>query len=90
MHVQIMSNGKYKSIMHMVLTNRERERLSIASFYSPSYSAEIGPAPDLVDESQNPSLYKTLSHAQFIHHLLVDKLHEKRVLDFVKLDSTST
>lgn len=88
--LEIMSNGRYKSIMHRVLTNRERERLSIAAFYSPSYSAEIGPAPDLVDQSQNPPLYKTLSHAQFLRHLLVDKPHLKRVLDLVKLDSTST
>lgn len=88
--VEIMSNGKYRSVMHRVITNREKERLSIAAFYSPSYSAEIGPAQELVDQSQHPPLYKTISHAQFLRHLLVDKLREKRVLDFVKLDSTPT
>lgn len=88
--LEVMSNGKYKSVMHRVLTNRERERLSVAAFYSPSYSAEIGPAQELVDQSQHPPLYKTLSYAQFLSHLFVDKLHKKRVLDFVKLDSSST
>lgn len=88
--VEIMSNGKYRSVMHRVITNREKERLSIAAFYSPSYSAEIGPAQELVDQSQHPPLYKTISHAQFLRHLLVDKLREKRVLDFVKLDSART
>ena len=71
--------------MHMVLTDIEKERLSIASFYSPSYSAKIGPAPNLVDQSQLPPLYKTLIQAQFLRHLLVDKVNWQRALDFVKI-----
>ncbi|MCL7026250.1 hypothetical protein MKW94_008059 [Papaver nudicaule] len=56
--LEVITNGKYKSVMHRVLTQTEGTRMSIASFYNPGSDAVIYPAPELlekekaVDESQ--------------------------------------
>ncbi|XP_052202811.1 1-aminocyclopropane-1-carboxylate oxidase 5 [Diospyros lotus] len=46
--IEVLSNGRYKSVWHRVLVNREGTRRSIASFYNPSLHATIAPAPELV------------------------------------------
>ncbi|CAK9160354.1 unnamed protein product [Ilex paraguariensis] len=48
--VEVLSNGRYKSVWHQVLANPDEKRRSIASFYNPSLKATIGPAPELVDK----------------------------------------
>ncbi|KAL2338439.1 hypothetical protein Fmac_012885 [Flemingia macrophylla] len=54
--LQIMSNGIFKSIMHRVVTNTERLRISVAMFNKPDPENEIGPVEGLIDESR-PRLY---------------------------------
>ncbi|GMH21600.1 hypothetical protein Nepgr_023442 [Nepenthes gracilis] len=51
--IEVLSNGRYKSVWHRVLATSNGNRRSIASFYNPSLSATIAPAPQLV-EMANP------------------------------------
>lgn len=44
----MITNGKYKSVMHRVVARRDGNRMSIASFYNPGADAVIFPAPELV------------------------------------------
>uniref|UniRef100_A0A0A9F8J8 Acco20 n=1 Tax=Arundo donax TaxID=35708 RepID=A0A0A9F8J8_ARUDO len=46
--LEVITNGRYKSVMHRVLTRPEENRMSIASFYNPGADAVIFPAPALV------------------------------------------
>lgn len=55
--MQIMSNGMFKSPVHRVVTNRERERISLAVFFIPNSDKEIEPVNGLIDETR-PRLYK--------------------------------
>ncbi|CAK7324038.1 unnamed protein product [Dovyalis caffra] len=55
--VEIMSNGIFKSPVHRVVTNRERERNTLAVFCIPESDKEIKPADGLISEI-TPSLYK--------------------------------
>ncbi|GMY34104.1 protein SRG1-like [Fagus crenata] len=55
--MEIMTNGMLKSPVHRVLTNSERERISVAMFYSPEPKKEIGPEEGLVNE-ERPKLFK--------------------------------
>jgi len=57
--IEIMSNGIYKSPVHRVVTNREKERISVATFCIPDGDKEIQPADGLVSEAR-PRLYKTV------------------------------
>ncbi|CAN6902237.1 hypothetical protein Bca4012_096885 [Brassica carinata] len=51
--LEVITNGKYKSIMHRVMTQKEGNRMSIASFYNPGSDAEISPAPSLVEKDSD-------------------------------------
>ncbi|PIN25132.1 Iron/ascorbate family oxidoreductase [Handroanthus impetiginosus] len=46
--VEILSNGVYKSALHRVMTMKDGNRLSIATFYNPAGDAIISPAPTLL------------------------------------------
>lgn len=48
--IEVLSNGRYKSCWHRVLTSTSGNRRSIASFYNPSLKATISPAPQLVEK----------------------------------------
>ncbi|CAN4100181.1 unnamed protein product [Withania somnifera] len=55
--MEIMSNGIFKSPVHRVLSNSERDRISVAVFYTPEVGKEIGPEDDLVN-GDRPKIYK--------------------------------
>ncbi|XP_051128383.1 1-aminocyclopropane-1-carboxylate oxidase-like [Andrographis paniculata] len=48
--LEVITNGKYKSVMHRVIAQAEGARMSIASFYNPGSDAVIYPAPALVEK----------------------------------------
>ncbi|KAF7080599.1 hypothetical protein CFC21_084653 [Triticum aestivum] len=48
--LEVITNGRYKSVMHRVLTRPDGNRMSLASFYNPGADAIIFPAPALVEE----------------------------------------
>ncbi|KAL6217157.1 hypothetical protein ACLB2K_010374 [Fragaria x ananassa] len=62
--MEILSNGKYKSVLHRSLVNKERMRMSWAVFIVPPHEAVIGPLPELVDE-QNPAKYSTKTYSEY-------------------------
>ncbi|GLJ33682.1 hypothetical protein SUGI_0676910 [Cryptomeria japonica] len=83
--IEVMTNGRYKSIEHRAMTNKEKTRLSIATFYHPSLDEEVAPANNLVDE-KNPSLYKKFKHQEYIHYYMSKQLNGKKSLaDFAKI-----
>lgn len=48
--LEVITNGKYKSVMHRVVAQTDGNRMSIASFYNPGSDALIYPAPALVEK----------------------------------------
>ncbi|MFS7930610.1 putative hyoscyamine (6S)-dioxygenase [Helianthus anomalus] len=55
--LSIISNWKFKSVKHRVVTSTHETRLSIAAFVNPSPNCIIEPAKNLVNELE-PTLYK--------------------------------
>ncbi|XP_044480332.1 1-aminocyclopropane-1-carboxylate oxidase 5-like [Mangifera indica] len=49
--IEVLSNGKYKSVWHRVNAKPDGNRKSIASFYNPSLKATIAPAPELIEKA---------------------------------------
>ncbi|KAJ7959106.1 Flavonol synthase [Quillaja saponaria] len=64
--LEVLSNGKYKSVLHRSLVNKERTRMSWAVFCVPPHEAVIGPLPQLLDD-QNPARYSTKTYAEYRH-----------------------
>ncbi|GAV77904.1 2OG-FeII_Oxy domain-containing protein/DIOX_N domain-containing protein [Cephalotus follicularis] len=50
--IEVLSNGRYKSVWHRILVYPEGNRRSVASFYNPSLRATIAPAPQLVEQAK--------------------------------------
>jgi len=64
--------------------NKERERLSVAAFHSPSSDSVIGPHPDIV--RVNEAKYKTVNNEDFMKLFFSAKLDGKSSLDRMKLN----
>nr|CAA64856.1 1-aminocyclopropane-1-carboxylate oxidase [Musa acuminata AAA Group] len=48
--LEVITNGKYKSVLHRVVALTDGNRMSIASFYNPGSDAVVFPAPTLVQK----------------------------------------
>ncbi|KAH9612716.1 hypothetical protein KSS87_019339 [Heliosperma pusillum] len=68
--LEIISNGIIKSVVHKVVIDKERERISVAVATIPSPDKEIGPLTDLIDR-QGAQLYKKITNyiALFLQHI---------------------
>ncbi|CAL4994088.1 unnamed protein product [Urochloa decumbens] len=67
-HLEIYSNGRYKSKLHRVRVNSSSPRISAASFHSLPAERVIGPAAEMVDE-RNPRRYMDTDYANFLAFL---------------------
>lgn len=83
---QIATNGIYRSIEHRATVNREKERLSIATFLSPKLDAELGPAPSLITQ-ESPALFRRVNVADFLRGYLSRELHGKSYVDVMRIQS---
>jgi isopenicillin N synthase-like dioxygenase len=77
-----MSNGIFKSLVHRVVTNSERERITLAVFCIPELEIEIGPVDGLVNES-TPRLYKKVKNYVDIYFQYYQQ--GKRPIDAAKI-----
>lgn len=74
--IEILSNGKYKSILHRGLVNKEKVRISWAVFCEPPKEKIIlEPLPETVSENE-PPLFPPRTFAQHIQHKLFRKNQE--------------
>eukprot|EP00249_Psilotum_nudum_P004555 c18066_g1_i2 orf=221-607(-) len=81
--IQILTNGKYKSVEHRVITNSEKPRMSIASFLNPAMDTKISPLNQLVDDS-NPALYRETLFGDYFTNSWAKHLDSKDNLKFSK------
>ena len=51
----MITNGKYKSVVHRVIAQTDGTRMSIASFYNPGSDAVMYPAPALLEKEAEKS-----------------------------------
>ncbi|XP_031252625.1 flavonol synthase/flavanone 3-hydroxylase-like [Pistacia vera] len=64
--MEILSNGKYRAVLHRVAVNKEKTRLSWPVFLEPAVDLEVGPHPKLVDQ-ENPAKYKTKKYGDYAY-----------------------
>lgn len=63
--VQILSNGKYKAVLHRTTVNNELTRMSWPVFLEPPPELAIGPLPKLISEDDPPK-YKTKKYSDYV------------------------
>ncbi|EYU40361.1 hypothetical protein ABFS82_02G140600 [Erythranthe guttata] len=82
-HMEVLSNGRYKSVVHRACLNSEKRRLSIASLHSLEIEKKVIPAQELVDE-QHPLAYEGVSFGDFLHFLSKNDILEGRYIDTLR------
>ncbi|KAJ0984779.1 hypothetical protein J5N97_003135 [Dioscorea zingiberensis] len=83
-HMEIMSNGIFKSPVHRVVTNTDKDRISVAMFYTPEGEVEIGPADALVNDMR-PRMYKNVKPKDYLEIFWPRFLQGKMSIDLVKV-----
>eukprot|EP00253_Pinus_taeda_P026924 PITA_26924 len=82
--LQVVSNGRFRSVEHRAITNMHIARISIPTFYLPSNDAFIAPATSMVNE-QHPALYRGYKFEEFLIAFRSQGLKGKTVLDRFKI-----
>ncbi|KAF6998949.1 hypothetical protein CFC21_015023 [Triticum aestivum] len=80
--LEIMTNGKYKSIEHRVTINAHKERLTVSAFHLPNYDGIVSP---ILETREEKLLYKTVKVEEYARLFFTNKLEGKRALDHAKL-----
>ncbi|KAG5555820.1 hypothetical protein RHGRI_006462 [Rhododendron griersonianum] len=82
--MEVMSNGRYKSVLHRATLNKERTRISIASLHSLALEKKVRPAPELIDD-EHPLAYNEGSLKSFLDHISGNDFRKKgRYIDTLK------
>lgn len=63
--MEILSNGRYKSIEHRSRVHKDRSRLSVAMFCSPPRDVVVSPRRELID-AEHPPLYQGVSYGEYV------------------------
>ncbi|KAJ6709404.1 2-OXOGLUTARATE (2OG) AND FE(II)-DEPENDENT OXYGENASE SUPERFAMILY PROTEIN-RELATED [Salix koriyanagi] len=64
--MEILSNGKYKSVFHRTTVTKDKTRMSWPVFLEPPPDLAVGPHPKLVNE-KNPPKYKTKKYGEYCY-----------------------
>ncbi|XP_047336756.1 probable 2-oxoglutarate-dependent dioxygenase SLC1 [Impatiens glandulifera] len=83
-HLEIFSNGRYKSVLHRVMANSTKSRISIASLHSVPSRTVVKPAGKLIDD-RNPKRYMDTDFATFIKYITSNEFNKKNFLESRKL-----
>ncbi|XP_021677380.2 probable 2-oxoglutarate-dependent dioxygenase SLC1 [Hevea brasiliensis] len=83
-HLEIFSNGKYKSVLHRVKVNSTKSRISVASLHTLPFKCMVRPWSKLIDAA-NPRRYKDTNFATFLDYISTRDPKNKEFLDSRKL-----
>jgi isopenicillin N synthase-like dioxygenase len=76
-HMEVLSNGHIKTVVHRALLNPEEARISIASIHGFALHEKVACAKELVDKV-NPEKYKESSFSDFLDHLMANIDNKQR------------
>ncbi|XP_016724317.1 gibberellin 2-beta-dioxygenase 1 isoform X1 [Gossypium hirsutum] len=82
--LQVMTNGRFKSVKHRVVTNSVKSRLSMIYFCGPPLSEKIAPLPSLMRGDQQ-SLYKEFTWFEYKKSAYNSRLADNRLIHFEKI-----
>lgn len=78
-----MTNGRFKSVRHRVLTNSSKPRVSMIYFGGPPLSEKIVPLPSLVKGEE--SLYKEFTWFEYKRSAYNSRLSDDRLVLFQRI-----
>ncbi|KAK1362390.1 Gibberellin 2-beta-dioxygenase 1 [Heracleum sosnowskyi] len=82
--LQVMTNGRFKSVKHRVLANSDKSRVSMIYFGGPPLNEKIAPLPSLLMEGEDSSLYKEFTWFEYKKSAYESRLADNRLCLFEK------
>ncbi|CAN4111871.1 unnamed protein product [Withania somnifera] len=84
-HMEVLTNGTYKSVVHRATVNSEKRRISIVSLRSLALGKIVRPASALVNK-QNVLAYKEGSLSDFLDFISAENIVEEKYIDKLKIN----
>ncbi|KAK6156807.1 hypothetical protein DH2020_011055 [Rehmannia glutinosa] len=84
-HLEIFSNGKYKSVMHRAVVNNKKTRISIAMANGPSPDTVVSPASQLVQTKGSVASYVPMKYKDYLLSQQSNQLNGKSILKQVQI-----
>ena len=81
--VQVMTNGRFRSLRHRVLADSLKSRVSMIYFGGPPLGEKITPLPSLMDEGEE-SLYKEFTWCEYKKSAYKTRLGDNRLRFYEK------
>ncbi|KAL5223805.1 hypothetical protein ABZP36_010444 [Zizania latifolia] len=82
--LEVLSNGRYRSIEHRTVVNPEKERISAAVFHLACPDATIGPLPELVKDG-GKAAYKSMAFEDFLKLFFSTKLDGRATVEGLRI-----
>ncbi|KAL2317665.1 hypothetical protein Fmac_031541 [Flemingia macrophylla] len=83
-HMEILTNGKYKSVVHRAVVNGKGTRISVGTAHGPSLDTHVGPVPELLAD-HNPPAYRAIKYRDYIRLQQTNQLNNKSCLDRIRI-----
>ncbi|CAL5414994.1 unnamed protein product [Camellia sinensis] len=84
-HMEILTNGKYKSVVHRAMVNNKANRISIATSHGPPLDKVVSPAQELVDTDFHPIAYHGITYRGYLELQQSNELNGKSCLDRIRV-----
>ncbi|CAO2169431.1 unnamed protein product [Urochloa humidicola] len=82
--LEILSNGRYKGVLHRAVIGGERARMSMVSMISPCLDTVVEPIPKLVAPDGQGLKYRGVRYRDYMEHQQSNKLNGKAALDIAR------
>ncbi|KAA8536419.1 hypothetical protein F0562_028897 [Nyssa sinensis] len=86
-HLEILSNGKYKSLVHQAIVNNKATRISLAIAHGPPLDAIVSPAAELVNNESYPAAYIPMKYKEYLELQQINPLDSKTTLNRVRVQN---
>jgi len=81
--LQVLTNGRFRSVKHRVVTNSLKSRVSFIYFGGPPLAQRIAPLPELLGEGEE-SLYREFTWGEYKKAAYNTRLGDNRLAQFEK------
>lgn len=84
-HLEIITNGKYKSVLHRAAASAAATRISLAVPHGPPLPKVVVPAPKLVDDDGGWAKYRGLKYEDYLQIQQNSQLKGKSMLEVIRI-----
>ncbi|BFG41233.1 hypothetical protein CerSpe_275070 [Prunus speciosa] len=87
-HLEIFSNGKYRSNIHRAVLTNKATRISLATPTGPSLETVVTPAPELLNNENRKPAYTGMKYKDYLELQQSNMLDGKSILDRVRVSNS--